>query len=368
MQEDSSTYGAYALHASLGTEAVPGRIVFANWRLRFESGQAVYEIPLTRLQIARDEDAGGRIDFSDPQQPDCSLYTFDADVLKDRSLRQQACTRRQIEAIQAPAELKRRLKLTAAFMAAFAVVAVAVSMLMGAMVRLLVARVPPAWEQELGDSLMKDVKRQAVFVEDSRLKAKLDRAVSPLISTLTSNGASFKFYIIQEPLPNAFALPGGHVLITTALLDAADRPEEIAGVVAHEIAHVTRKHGFRKIISSAGPFFIFRLFAGSDSGLLGALGGSSELLIRQSFSQEYELEADAVGWDSLVAARIDPHGMIEMLEKLKLIQDNLPSDSLQVGAFQSHPATEKRIQRLEAKWRKLPDKTGFIELNWEPAK
>ena len=87
------------------------------------------------------------------------------------------------------------------------------------------------------------------------------------------------------------------------MLELADRPEEVAGVVAHELAHVTQKHGFRKIISDAGPYLIMKIFFGGASGTAGVLGGSSQLLVRQSFSQEYELEADEVGWQYLVAAR-----------------------------------------------------------------
>ena len=165
-----------------------------------------------------------------------------------------------------------------------------------------------------------------------------------------------------EPLANAFALPGGDVLVTTRLLEIADRPEEIAGVVAHELAHVTQKHGFRKIISSLGPYLIFRVFLGNAAGVLGIIGESSELLVNQSFSQEYELEADEVGWKSLVAARIDPRGLPDMLRKLQHDEQKLHAELPQLHAFSSHPAIQKRIQRLEEKWMKLKDKSGFVPL------
>jgi len=163
-------------------------------------------------------------------------------------------------------------------------------------------------------------------------------------------------------MPNAFALPGGHVLVTTRLLELADRPEEIAGVLAHELAHVMQKHGFREIISSAGPYLIFKVFLGNSAGVLPILGDSSELLIRQSFSQEYELEADDVGWQSLVNAHIDPRGLADMLRKLQIEQQKMHAGMGRVNAFSSHPATEKRLQRLDAKWNKLKDKSIFVQL------
>jgi predicted Zn-dependent protease len=94
---------------------------------------------------------------------------------------------------------------------------------------------------------------------------------------------------------------------------------------------------------------------------MGVLAGSSQVLVYQSFSQEYELEADDAGWQLLVAAHIDPRGLADMLKKLEAEEARMKFRSVTPQAFSSHPATEKRIRRLEAKWRKLKDKSGFIE-------
>ena len=95
-------------------------------------------------------------------------------------------------------------------------------------------------------------------------------------------------------------------------------------------------------------------------------GGASDLLIRQSFSQEYETEADDLGWQALVAAKIDPRGMTEMFAKLQMYERQRKKGLRGMElprAFQSHPALEKRIARLETKWRKLPEKTGFQDFS-----
>src|ERR1035438_3456735 len=125
---------------------------------------------------------------------------------------------------------------------------------------MVVARVPAKWETELGDSLVAELKEHEVFTNDLKLKAKLDLAVAPLLRVLPKSGSDYKFYIIEESMPNAFALPGGHVMVNDSLIRMAERPEELAGVIAHEVAHVTEKHGFRKIISEAGPYLIVRVF------------------------------------------------------------------------------------------------------------
>jgi len=95
---------------------------------------------------------------------------------------------------------------------------------------------------------------------------------------------------------------------------------------------------------------------------MGVLAGGSALLVNQSFSQEYENEADETGWRYMVAANIDPRGMIDMFRKLQAWEAKQKTLDLVPHAFQSHPDLEKRIERLEAKWKKLPRKSGFIEL------
>ena len=124
-------------------------------------------------------------------------------------------------------------------------------------------------------------------------------------------------------------------MVTTGLLKLASRPEEVAAAVAHELAHVTQKHSFRQAISSARPFLLFRMFFGGRGGS-GLIGRGSELLVSQSFSQEYELEADAVGWDYLVSAHIYPRSLPELLKKLNSTESK--EQASEIRAFSSHPA------------------------------
>ncbi len=149
-------------------------------------------------------------------------------------------------------------------------------------------------------------------------------------------------------------MPGGHIVITTALLRLADRPEELLGVIAHEMAHITQHHHARKIISAAGPVVIFGIFLHSRDQTLDVLSSGSGLLVTQGFSQEYELEADDFGWKYLVSANIDPRGMIDMFKKLKAFDAQSKTGNLLPLAFSSHPALDKRIARLERRWEKLP--------------
>src|SRR5260370_31387626 len=93
--------------------------------------------------------------------------------------------------------------------------------------------------------------------------------------------------------------------------------DELVGVIAHESAHITQNNHARKIISAAGPVLIFGVFLHSRSGLLNLLGEGSGFMLVQGFSQEYETEADEIGWKYLTAANIDPRGMVGVFRKLK---------------------------------------------------
>ncbi len=345
-----SAFAAEVEHPDLGEARVGGQIVFDGWNLRFQAETFEVDLPLVRLQIEEAEESNGLI-FTDPHQPGFRVYTAELEILDHQALRRQANTRNQINAMRSYPELMRRLKLTLIFLGACAFVALIGWFLSGYMVQAIVAKIPPEWEQEVGDSVLQEVRGQMKFVDDSNAVAKLEESLAPLLKQVNRPGLQFQFHIVADQLPNAFALPGGHVIVTSGLLTFFDKPDELAGVVAHEMAHITQKHGFRKLISQAGPAVIFRTFFGNSRGVMAVLAGGSELLVSQSFSQEYELEADAVGWDYLVASGMDPGAYLDGLRKVEGLQMSLPGMQPVIGALSSHPGTAKRIRLLEAKFR-----------------
>jgi len=360
LREDIPTFVAQASHPSLGEQAVDGRIGFDRWHMHFESEYGTFQIPLSQLQIHQGKGKGEPVYFTDPGQPDLWIYTFDTRVLRLRTLLDAAQTRVQLKEMRSQGEAKRNIRITVGILVSCVVIAVVATASVRLMVRALVSRIPPKFEQDLGDKFFAELQQDETFIQDTNLQAKLDQAITPLLASLPTNQIRFQFHIMEMPMANAFALPGGHVVVTTGMMKLVQRPEELAGAVAHEIAHVTQKHMFRQIIASMGPALLFQLFTGGQGGLVGALGAGSQLMMTQSFSQEYELEADAVGWNYLVQAHIDPRGLTDVLRKLKEEEDKELA-GMGIPAFNSHPATQKRILRLEEKWKKLKQKPDFIE-------
>ena len=351
-------FEAWAFHPDFGNESREGVLLLSPHSLTFRSGEMVVEFPTQHVAVELDNNNGDRIVF---RHSDWTIVTFDQDVFDFRSIPQIARLADEFESHQARRELSRRAKIVLSFFVAL-VFAVWLGMIaVGAMVRAIVARVPPDVEQKLGKGVLEELQQDFEFLDDSNKVAHLEVIAQPLLRVVPA-GQTWKFYIVDDPSPNAFAIPGGHIIVTSGLLDLADRPEQVLGVLAHELAHVTQKHSFRQQIASAGPMLVFQVFLGGRSGTLALVTGGSALLVHQSFSQEYEKEADDTGWQFLLDANVDPRGMLEMFQKFKVLESGSGGDRIIPKAFESHPDLEKRITRLERKWKRLSRKSGFLDL------
>lgn len=343
-------------HPGLGNEVVAGRVLIDPRALIFQSEAATLNIPIGQLVVELGDD-DGRIYFRDKKFPNLRIYTEDDSILKDRRF---PFIREQLERSMTRKEIARRLRITAYVVAGCVFLGWLGVWATGAMVRSLVAKVPTEWEQKFGEEQIMAFKKGGLLLDDSNRVAQLTVLASPLLSVVP-HGKEFKFHIVDAGYPNAFALPGGHIVVTSGLLKLADS-KELAGVIAHESAHLALRHHARRIISAAGPVVIFGVFLHSRNQLFNWLSADSGLLMQQGFSQEYEFEADAAGWKYLAAANIDPRGMISLFRKFKAQEDKEKTTDALPQAFQSHPALDRRIARLEAAWKKLPRKSGFVEL------
>ena len=174
---------------------------------------------------------------------------------------------------------------------------------------------------------------------------RLDSITRPLVQSVENKAFKFSFTIVEDGTMNAFALPGGAVVIHTELLEAADNAEEVAGVLAHEISHVTRRHHIRGIIGNLGIFFIIRALLGDVAGLSGDIATAGATLSSLKYSRGFETEADDEGYSLLLKAHIKPDGMIHFFEKLK--KEN--PDAGMMDFLSTHPATSDRIENLNKK-------------------
>lgn len=341
---------------------VSGNIILSQRGFVFESVSndppLHLEIPLNRLQLQEEEPDGLR--FTDVQDPEWEVFTGDRAILDHPVFTQRSNLRMQARPIQQRREGTRSLKLAIIFLVAFGLIAVVATFLTRWTVQFLVSQIPVSWELRLASKVMEELPAKAV--DDPKLTASLQSIADHLIEHLPRNPYRFRFRILKSAQPNAFALPGGTVMVTTGLLDLADRPEEVAGVLAHEMAHVIQRHGLQQLITGVGPYYVLKLFVGSRSGFMSAVAGGSQMLMQQSFSREHEREADDKAWKYLTKANIDPRGLASSLRKMWATDRFGSLEETPLKVLSSHPPTRERIDHLESLWKNSRRKSGFQEI------
>jgi predicted Zn-dependent protease len=298
--------------------------------------------------------------FSHPAQPQTTIHTADHSVLRHPVLANNPGLARQGQ----KARSKSRRGTIALLTVVGVLVACVVVLVMSKnwLVKVASNSVPVDWEIKAGDALFEQFIKTKREIKDEEIGTQLGKITSPLVAGIADDRYPLKFHIIEDSSLNAFAMPGGNVVLHTGLLLAADTPEEVAGVLAHEIAHVTRRHSIRNIVSSVGLSLVIQTVVGDASGLIGVLTANSEFLLDRKFSRDFEREADEVGWDYLITSDIEPSGMVRFFERVREEDQKTVSSETAQGALavvSTHPATKDRIDAVEAKWQRLAKKSDY---------
>ena len=150
----------------------------------------------------------------------------------------------------------------------------------------------------------------------------------------------YEFHVADDSTINAFALPGGVIVVHSGLIAATKRPEELAGVLAHEIQHVESRHSLRGIVQNLGLRGLWTLATGDLGATI--IGQTALEMTSLKFSRDDETEADMKGFDRLVNASIDPSGMPAFFKTMREKEAAMP-----VAFLSTHPLSSERQQRLE---------------------
>lgn len=244
---------------------------------------------------------------------------------------------------QSPATRARRLLRIAA--AGAAAVLVAAALYLWAIPRLadrVAARVPVSWEEQLGASVVDQLTAGASRCESPEVTAAVQAIVDRLAEAAPGAPYRFRVTVINRDLINAFAAPGGFVVVNRGLLKKTARPEELAGVLAHEMEHVLLKHGTKAILREVPTRLLLAAMAGDASGLRHATGALGTLGVLR-YQRRDEDAADRQGMALLQRAGVDPQGMIAMFRTLQREAADAPEG---LSYLSSHPQTAVRIARL----------------------
>jgi len=236
------------------------------------------------------------------------------------------------------------------------------------------ADLSPHAERKIGESILHDIRlHEPAYLDDPEVGDYLSRLGKHLASQSEEARQEFNFFVLRDSTLNAFAMPGGYIGVHTGLILAARSESELAGVLAHEISHVTQRHlarllGKQNQAQMAGLLSIaLAILASRQSAELaqGALvaGQAAGVQHQLNYSRDFEQEADRLGLQLLEKAGFDVRGMAGFFDRLqkfgRLYENNAP------GYLRTHPLTTERLADMENRirttaYRQVPDSTDFM--------
>lgn len=241
---------------------------------------------------------------------------------------------------------RRRTRVLLTLLAALAVIGItAVIYAWGipALAGVVAARVPREWEEGLGASIVEQLTKTEKRCAEPTRQRMIEEMVARLTAPLPRPTYTFRVLVLDEPVVNAFAAPGGFIVIFRGLLERTRTPEELAGVLAHEIEHVVQRHATKALVQHASTGLLLVALTGDVTGVMAYGLESARVLGSLQYSRLAEEEADREGMRLLLAGGIDPAGMIAFFEGLEQKRGDGPAV---LKYLSTHPRTEDRIARL----------------------
>ncbi len=224
------------------------------------------------------------------------------------------------------------------------------------------AAIPISWETELGQFVQEEFTDEEQLCENTELAHTLDSMMTRLTNPLGPIPYTFHLTVIDDAMVNAMAAPGGHLIVFRGLLQDTESPEELAGVLAHEIQHVMLRHSMHLIVQHVSMAFVIAALSGDASGMLSYGLQAAQTLQTLSYGREAENQADEQGLRLLQQAGINPSGMIAFFDKLSQEQE----ETSPFRYFSTHPPTTERRDHLHelASAHSTPYKGFSFEEDW----
>jgi beta-barrel assembly-enhancing protease len=230
----------------------------------------------------------------------------------------------------------------------------------------------PALERKIGEQAVQQIRREPNYVDDPEITEYVNEIGRRIVASTSDAQQDFVFFVLRDNTINAFAMPGGFVGVHTGLLLAAQTESELAGVLSHEVAHVTQHHLARLLgkqdqmsIPTLAAILVGLLAARSRPDVTQAvIAGATAASVQSqlNYTREFEREADRVGFQYLQQAGFDVSAMPTFFERLqkatRLYENNAPA------YLQTHPLTSERIADMQnraqnAVYKQAPDSVEF---------
>lgn len=232
----------------------------------------------------------------------------------------------------------------------------------------LAERFPPEWEDTLGKTTLKQLMLQGPELTSGPAYDAVHKVWDRLQPGLEPSRYKFELHVIDSPIVNACAMPGGYVVVYTGLLSELDSPEALAGILGHEAQHVLRKHSLKSLVRAAqwqvslGMLWTF-FGGGREAATLQTLQDIAGNMDSLAYGRNHESEADRESVKAMVAAHIDPIPFTNFFHVLA------KKEGHHFAILATHPPSEDRAAALQAYAKTLePYTTTPIDVNWGAVK
>ena len=231
-------------------------------------------------------------------------------------------------------------------------------------------------EYQIGSMVARELREAGRILDDPETTEYIQAIGASLSSRAQEGTQKFTFFVLKDPSINAFAVPGGFVFVHSGLILSTTSESELAGVLAHEISHVTQRHIARSIEAQSrgslastaamlGSVLLGALSHSSQVGMAGVIAGQNAAIQQQlNFSREDEYEADRVGMGVMDLAGYDPKAMATFFETLSNRMGSGGPNAKLLEILQTHPVTSARVAEARNRATAYPivrpvDTTGY---------
>ncbi len=348
-------YAAQAFHKDYANGRASGALTVSTRGVEFSANEGVTTLPLDGLELSLGGDSERVVFVAHPDFPGLSIYTSDRSILENPVLARDRTLQESLQGIKR----KRVFNWTAtvSVLAVLLLLIAAPFIFMDEIARMVAREIPASVEREIGESCLEGIRAEYAVMEEEEGRRALAEIASVLTDHIDSDRGEFTLYVVHDPTINAFALPGGWIVVNSGLIQATETPGELLGVLAHETVHITEQHGVRTVISSSGLQILVQVLFGDLGGVTGMLLDAGPLLLKQHYSRAFEDEADEKGFRRLVAAGVNPRGMHAFFERL-LEEENKRLEGMggeeaalvksTLTILGAHPAMEERLETISA--------------------
>ncbi len=223
-----------------------------------------------------------------------------------------------------------------------------------------IAKMPTSIDAKIGDLMHAQLLQAGDLVKEGPALEAVRAVGQRLVAHLPTRDFNFRFEVASDPSINAFAAPGGIVVVHAGLLAKAASADQLIGVLGHEVTHVTRRHSLRQIVYDLGLTTSLRWLLGVPDGVADTIAGAAVNLSGLKFSREQETEADRGGVELLQKARLPATGLQSFFEVLAKEGGSVPSFLSTHPASKERSATLQRFIEERGQWQIEP-----LEIDWE---